>query len=198
MSQAPSRLAPWSVAWTGETKFSLRPSADFPGKVELDQNQAPGDGEPQFASVHVTRQRRAMIDLLCHVCGQPTVTGDRYLFPNAAGGLVTLHDGSELYGCNVPPVHLACALEAMQVCPHLSRLGERPLRCDDADDGRLIERTDPPPGLEELAAAAPPGLEIVYSCYRLYGEAFTDLVLRARAAWNRMTREKRARGETAG
>lgn len=182
---------PWSVAWSGEQSFRLQDSRDFPGMVELDQKQAPGVGEPLFAAIHVTRQRRGMIDLLCHVCGKPTPRMDRFIFPAASGGLVTLHDGSQQYGLNVPPMHRACTVRARHNCPHLAKVDEPPLRCA-SDEGRLIHRTDVVPGMEALAATLPPGLEIVFSCYRLYDRGFTDKVLAARAAWERASRQRRA------
>ncbi len=190
MAETTTPDAPWSVSWSGEQAFRLQPSLDFPGMVELDQKQAPGVGEPIFAMVHVTRQRRGMVDLLCHVCGKPTSRNDRYIFPVASGGLVTLHDGSQQYGCNVPPVHRACSTRALRDCPHLSRLSECPLRCS-ADEGRLISRTDVTPGLEALASSLPAGLEVVFSCYRLYGPEFTKRVLDAREAWNKQARSRR-------
>jgi hypothetical protein len=183
--------APWSVAWSGEQAFRLQPSRDFPGMLQLDQKQAPGVGEPLFAAVHVTRQRRGMVDLLCHVCGKPTTRHDRYLFPVASGGLVALHDGSQQYGCNVPPIHRACATRALAACPHLSKLAERPLRCT-TDEGRLIHRTDVTPGLEAFARTLPAGVEVVFSCYRLYGPDFTSRVMAAREAWDREARSRRA------
>jgi hypothetical protein len=181
---------PWSVAWSGEQAFRLQPSQDFPGMVELDQKHAPGVGQPLFAAVHVTRQRRGMVDLLCHVCGKPTSPQDRYIFPVASGGLVTLHDGSQQYGCNVPPIHHACTARALDACPHLSRLLEHPLKCS-ADEGRLIRRTDVTPGLEALAATLPAGQEVVFSCYRLYGPEFTGQVVSAREDWDQRARSRR-------
>jgi hypothetical protein len=183
---------PWSVAWSGEQAFRVQPSTDFPGLLELDQRQAPGVGEPLFAAVHVTRQRRGMIDLICHVCGQPTEAHDRHVFPVASGGFVTLHDGQTGWGCNVPPVHGACGQIAAAQCPHLSHLAERPLRCPADDPGRLIHRTDVTPGLEHIAAEMPPGREVVFSCYRLYGPAFAAEVTRARADWDAAARARRA------
>lgn len=188
-------LVPWSVAWSGEQAFRLQPSRDFPGMVELDQKQAPGVGEPMFAAVHVTRQRRGIVDLLCHVCGKPTKRDDRYIFPVASGGMVTLRDGTQQYGCNVPPIHRACALKATGECPHLSRLAERPLRCT-ADEGRVIHRTDVTPGMEALAKTLPPGVEVVLSCYRLYGPEFSRRVAAAREDWERTARARRAGRET--
>jgi hypothetical protein len=182
---------PWSASWTGEQAFRLQPSRDFPGLLELDQKQAPGIGEPRFALIHVTRQRRGVIDLLCHVCGKPTPRHDRYIFPAASGGLVTMHDGSQQYGCNVPPMHLACTAVSLAACPHLAKVGERPLRCSE-DEGRLVPRTDITPGLEGLVARLPPNTEVVFSCYRLYGPKFTERVLAARAEWESLSRARRA------
>ena len=104
--------------------------------------------------------------------------------------MVTLHDGTEQYGCNVPPIHHACAARALEACPHLSKLVDRPLRCTDA--GRVIHRTDVTPGLEALARTLPPNVEVVFSCYRLYGVDFTRQVLEARTAWEDETRARRA------
>lgn len=182
---------PWSAAWSGEQAFRLQPSRDFPGMTELDQKHAPGVGEPLFAAIHVTRQRRGMVDLLCHVCGTPTPRGDRHIFPVASGGLVTLHDGTQQFGCNVPPMHRACSHRAFEACPHLSRLVERPLRCTE-DEGRVVYRTDVTPGLEALASTLPAGLEVVFSCYRLYGPDFTAQVMAARQAWERTARARRS------
>lgn len=184
---------PWSAAWSSEQAFRLQPSRDFPGLLELDQKQARGVGDPLFAAIHVTRQRRGMVDLLCHVCGQPTAAHDRYIFPVASGGLVTLHDGSQQYGCNVPPIHHACAERAAAACPHLSRLAEPPLRCS-ADEGRVIHRTDVTPGLEALAKTLPAGVEVVFSCYRLYGPDFTATVMAARESWEQQARARRQAG----
>ena len=169
----------------------MQPSKDFPGLLELDQRQDPGAGEPIFAAVHVTRQRRGMIDLVCHVCGRPTAADDRWVFPVASGGMVTMTDGQVGWGCNVPPLHGACAEVARRECPHLSHLVEAPLRCG-PDEGRLIHRTDVTPGLEAIAAEMPQGREVVFSCYRLYGAEFTARVARARADWEQAARARRS------
>jgi hypothetical protein len=182
---------PWSVSWSGEQAFRLTPSADHPGLLELDQKEAPGVGEPLFAQIHVARHRRGMVRLLCHVCGKPTPPRDRYIFPTASGGLVTLHDGTRQYGCNVPPMHKACTLRANQDCPHLTKIAEPPLRLD-RDEGRLIHRTDRPKGLEALKLDFPPGADVIFSYYRLYSPEFTAKVLRARAEWEAASAARRA------
>lgn len=183
---------PWSVAWSGEQSYWLQDSADFPGQIELAQAEAPGVGEPLFAAIHVTRQRRGMVDLACHVCGKPTSRMDRFIFPTASGGMVTMQDGTQQYGLNVPPIHRACAVRARHACPHLGKVDEPPLRCT-ADEGRLIARTDVVPGMEAIAATLPPGVEVVMSCYRLYGPEFTAKVVAARAAWEQESCERRQR-----
>jgi hypothetical protein len=122
--------------------------------------------------VHVTRQRLGMAAHLCHVCGRPTPRRDRYLFPVQSGGFVKLADGAVRYGGNVPPVHLACASKAQRLCPHLSGTPGPPVPFP-RDEGRLVQRTDVVPGMEALAKTLPAGLEIVFSCYRLYGPVFT-------------------------
>ena len=192
MSSAVRREAPWSAAWSAEQSFRIAPSADFPGMLELEQKQAPGVGEPLFAAMNATRLRRGVIDLLCHVCGKPTVRQDRYIFPVASGGLVTLHDGSQQYGCNLPPMHRACAVRASHACPHLEKVREPPLRCP-KEEGRLIYRTDVTPGLEGLADLLPPGGGVVLSCYRLFGPEFTAKVVAARQAWEEAVAGRRGR-----
>ena len=182
---------PWSVSWSGEQAFRLVPSADHPGLLELDQKEAPGVGEPLFAQIHVTRHHRGMVRLLCHVCGEPTAPHDRYIFPTASGGLVTMHDGTQQYGCNVPPMHQACTLRANQTCPHLTKIAEPPLRCD-AEEGRLIHRTDRPKGLEALGLDMPQGVDLIFSYYRLYSPDFTTKVLRARGDWEAASAARRA------
>jgi ferredoxin len=170
---------PWSVSWTAEKALELKPSVDFPGFIDLIQAQRPGVGSPVFGVLNVTRHRLGMVRRLCHVCGRPTAKRDRYLFPLESGGPVTLADGEVRYGGNVPPVHLACARRAARQCPHLKGAAAQPVAFP-SDEGRLIPRTDPPPGMEAFARTLPPGLKVVFSCYRLHGPAFTRLVERLR------------------
>lgn len=190
-SGAPARWrigenVPWSVSWTGEQSFELKPSRDFPGLTDLVQMHNPGVGAPAFAAVHVTRQRLGMANHLCHVCGRPTPKRDRYLFPVQSGGFVALADGAVRYGGNVPPVHLACAKKAQRLCPHLSGSLAPPVPFP-RDEGRLVQRTDVVPGMEALAKTLPAGLEIVFSCYRLYGPEFTRHVERLRREHEKVT-----------
>ena len=163
------------MSWSSEDTFDLRPSKDFPGLLDLVQNDAPGTGAPRFGAMNISRHRRAMVHHLCHVCGKPTAPQDRYLFPAHSGGMVTMSTGEQRYGCNVPGVHLACAQLAARRCPHLSGGFGHPVRFP-RDEGRLVQRTDVLPGLEGLAAVLPQRSDIVFGCYRLFGEAFSRQV----------------------
>jgi len=170
---------PWSVAWTGEQSFTLQVSKDFPGLMDLVQVQRPGDGSPKFAAQHVTRHRLGMVRHLCHVCGEPTLKHDRYIFPIQSGGFFALRDGSVRYAGNVPPVHLECAKRAKRLCPHLTSTFAQPIEYP-FEHSKVMPRTDVVAGMEELAKALPRGPKVVFSCYRLYGSQFTRRVEKLR------------------
>ena len=172
---------PWSVSWTGEQLFHLKPSAELPGYMELTQAQNPGIGAPNFAAQHVSRNRAGMIEQLCHVCGRRTLKRDRFIFPVQSGGIVTMPDESLRYAGNVPPVHLACAKRALTLRPHLSNHYADPVAYP-GEESRMMPRTDVMPGLEEFAQTLPQGAHVVSSCYRLYGPRFSGQVLRLRRA----------------
>ena len=84
------------------------------------------------------------------------------------------------YAGNIPPLHLACAKRAQRLCPHLSSAYSQPIQMP-SEDARLLPRTDVPPGMQELAKTLPPGLRVVFSCYRLYSAGFTSKVEKFRA-----------------
>jgi hypothetical protein len=172
---------PWSVGWTGEQSFSLRPSLDFPGKIDLVQVQNPGEGTPKFAQMHIMRHRLGMTDHVCHVCGRKTDKSDRFIFPVQTGAIMPVIGTTGRYVGNVPPVHLACAKQAQRLCPHLVHHTASPVRYP-AEESLVKPRMDVIPGMESLAATLPPGAKIVYGCVRLYGPRFTRLVEKLRKA----------------
>jgi hypothetical protein len=173
---------PWSVGWTAEQHFSLQDSKDFPGLVDLVQIQNPGEGSPKFAQMHVTRHRIGMTRHLCHVCGKRTLRNDRYIFPVQSGGIVPVIGATApRYVGNVPPVHLACARRAQELCPHLvQNLGD-PVAFP-SEETSVRPRLDIVDGMEDIARSIPPGTKVIYSCIRLYGPRFSRYVERLRAA----------------
>jgi hypothetical protein len=82
-------------------------------------SMSPGVGKPEYGKVHSLRQRRAMLHLLCQVCGGPadeTREGVLWLMGRAEyerdpwpAPIESPH----------PPVCSNCAVQAIQLCPHL-------------------------------------------------------------------------------
>lgn len=80
-----------------------------------------GRGEPKLDGVHPLRQRRCMVFLLCQVCGGPTLgkrRDERTLFVMRAADGEQIAEGEVTA---VPPVHEACAGEAVRDCPKLGK-----------------------------------------------------------------------------
>ncbi|MEW1546919.1 hypothetical protein [Streptomyces tsukubensis] len=76
----------------------------------------PGEGRALFKDVHALRQRRAMLDLMCQICGVPMFKEDRQLWLLAGMGGVPIREG-EL--TTSPPVCRPCAPVALRYCPRL-------------------------------------------------------------------------------
>ncbi|WP_459678363.1 hypothetical protein [Acidisoma sp. 7E03] len=169
------RDVPWSVAWSTEQAFRLRPSRQFPGWVDLVQQERPGFGAPKFAEMNLSRQRRAMRDHLCHVCGGRTEPQDRHLFPGATGGFVTLGAAERRYASTVPAVHGACGQQALRLCPHLGRMAARPMAYP-REPSLLRPTPEVPDGMAEVARSLPSHLPVVYSLVRIYGPRFSARV----------------------
>jgi hypothetical protein len=77
-----------------------------------------GSGRPLLAKVHALRQRQAMSYMLCQVCGRSTFGHDdnRHLFLMRDAEGRPIREGEQTA---VPPIHEACAVEAVRDCPHL-------------------------------------------------------------------------------
>lgn len=155
----------------------MSPSPVFPGLRELTQKEAQGEGEPQLVGMHLGRQRRAILNHLCQVCGQPTDRGDRFLFPAVTGTFIKVK-GRSHYATHMPPVHGACAERAMRMCPHLRGQAAKPTSFPH-DEGFLSPQTDVPDTLADRLPALPP-LGAVFSYVRVFGAGFTRIVERAR------------------
>lgn len=80
---------------------------------------SPGVGRPAFADVHTARQRRAMNQALCQICGQkgqiwlaPALLWNAHLAENGRGAPYQTAD---------PPVCRSCYRLAIRYCPELGR-----------------------------------------------------------------------------
>lgn len=116
---------PWNTPWTGEAEFEVRPCRWAYGRRAVWQRFSPGRGRPDFARPHIVRQRRSVIEMLCTVCGRPTVESDRWSFRMGYWRMV----GARPALCTTEaPVHRACADLAGQACPNIRRQGLEPIR----------------------------------------------------------------------
>jgi hypothetical protein len=83
--------------------------------------ETPGLGEPLFASLNIARQRRAIAEARCSVCGgagqvwmAPAVIWEEFLAEHGPGADYETSD---------PPLCRACVPVAAAQCPNLSRRG---------------------------------------------------------------------------
>lgn len=113
---------PWTVSWTGEQSFFVAwcPHARMPA---ICQQVAPGEGKPRFGAPHSQRQRQAIAEELCDLCGKPLKNRTKVSLSharsrmNAAGPMDVLQVE--------PLLHRECAAESMRFCPSLKRDAER-------------------------------------------------------------------------
>jgi hypothetical protein len=81
----------------------------------------PGQGRPQFGTVHAVRQRRAMRRLLCGICGGPpdrTDLGVLFLLTDFRDDWKGWPEGM---ACTEPPVCAPCASLSVRACPALRK-----------------------------------------------------------------------------
>ncbi|MFE3124338.1 hypothetical protein ACFXHD_13065 [Streptomyces hydrogenans] len=130
---------PYVAAWTGEKDISpavttaagalryVDPVVDsacrWQGALWRRLMRAQGEGEPVFEALHPVRQRRAMWEQLCQVCGvsvaeEAAEMGGALYLGGADGpvGADPIADGERTEN---PPLHIACAWESVRHCRHL-------------------------------------------------------------------------------
>ncbi|WP_328915421.1 MULTISPECIES: hypothetical protein [unclassified Streptomyces] len=142
LSWGPKNLpVPYAAAWSGEKAtvggaLTVRPDGsglayrdetpadrDRNGVLWARLRHAPGQGRPNYPAMHSHRQRHAMLNLLCQVCGGPadrTSRGWLFLFPRPAGPADPAPDAHEDALTTKPPVCRPCAALALRHCPHLT------------------------------------------------------------------------------
>lgn len=119
---------PWTVAWTGEESFHVG-RCPFSRRPAICQAVAPGEGKPRFGKPHWQRQRQAIAEGRCDLCGKPLKLSTKVSLSHARP---VGHGAQGLAILQVEPLlHRSCAAISMQHCPALKR---------DIADGSLMVR----------------------------------------------------------
>ncbi|OSC69938.1 hypothetical protein B5181_11255 [Streptomyces sp. 4F] len=126
-------LAPWTGEIRDQPRLVRRPLTRGGGIAYVDEHRlydrhadilwlrigaVRGVGTPVLAGVNAQRQRQAMDRQLCQVCGVTTYgsADGTHLFLLAEREGRPITEGEQTAS---PPIHEACAAEALRDCPHL-------------------------------------------------------------------------------
>jgi hypothetical protein len=109
---------PWSVSWSAEDRIFLDVCA-YAGGLALCQTEARGRGKPQFGKPHANRQRRAIAEGRCDLCGRSLDATTKVSLSHAGPVLHAARPGDILQV--EPLLHRACATASMLHCPSLKR-----------------------------------------------------------------------------
>jgi hypothetical protein len=109
---------PYTVSWSAEDAFRVD-HCRHAGTRAICQSIQPGQGKPQFGKPHSQRQREAIADDLCDLCGRTlrnkTKVSLSHARPrmNGAEGIAILQVE--------PLLHRGCAATSLRHCPSLKR-----------------------------------------------------------------------------
>lgn len=120
---------PFTVSWTAEEKQFVG-DCPFSGRRALCMPHRPGIGKPQFGKPHSNRQRQAIAQGLCDLCGKSLKTRTKVSLSHARERMNAAGGGTGILQVE-PLLHRECALESMRYCPSLKR---------DAASGSLMIR----------------------------------------------------------
>lgn len=110
---------PFTVSWSDEEGFFVAPCQYFKRTMAICQKVAPGRGTPQFGKPHSQRQRQAIAQGLCDLCGRPLANRTKVSLsharpqPHGADGWAVLQVE--------PLLHRECAAASVRYCPSLRR-----------------------------------------------------------------------------
>ena len=133
------------IGYLGESPYDR----DRRGVLWVRHTLARGKGRPLFHTVHALRQRRAVLHMLCQVCGTSVLDDGPHLFvlrdvgrPVAEGERTT-----------APPVCVPCARISVRQCPRL-RVGHVAVRVGRAGVWGVAGIVHHPRTLEPLAGGS--------------------------------------------
>lgn len=113
---------PFTVSWSAEDRFTVEPCRFADGRMAICQSVAPGQGKPIFGKPHSIRQRQAIAQNLCDICGKPLKNRTRVSLSHARLRGNAMIDGKGTGILQVEPLlHRECAATAMRFCPSLRR-----------------------------------------------------------------------------
>ncbi|WP_129141507.1 hypothetical protein [Modicisalibacter coralii] len=114
-----SIFAPWTVLWSGEANDDwLAPCRHANGAMAIHSISRPCDGKPLFGKTHPNRQRQAMAQCLCDICGKPLATRTKV----SMSQLRTIEVGGRAVSAQVEPLCCKpCAAASLSACPHLRK-----------------------------------------------------------------------------
>jgi hypothetical protein len=110
---------PWTASWSDEEDFYVAPCRFAHGHLAICQKEAQGQGEPMFGKPHSQRQRQAIVEGLCDLCGLPLKGRTRVSLSHA---MPRQNAATSMDVLQVEPLlHRRCAAISMQFCPALRR-----------------------------------------------------------------------------
>lgn len=109
---------PYTVLWSVEEPMRLAPCQHASGRVAVCNDVAPGQGKPVFGKPHMQRQREAIVEGLCDLCGKSLEKRTKVSLSHAS-----VRIGAEgLCVMQVEPLlHKDCAACCLRYCPSLKR-----------------------------------------------------------------------------
>jgi hypothetical protein len=119
---------PWTASWTAEEAFHVARCPTAGGRVAICQSVAQGEGKPRFGKPHSQRQRKAIADGLCDLCGRTLKGRTKVSLSHARPRYAA--EGWAILQVE-PLLHKECAAESIEHCPSLKR---------DLRDGSLMVR----------------------------------------------------------
>lgn len=109
---------PYTVLWSSEEPPFIGADPVAPNRPSVCNSTSPGEGRPMFGKPHMQRQREAVANGLCDICGK-TLKGRTK---------VSLSHARERIGADglcvmqvEPLLHKECAALALRYCPSLRR-----------------------------------------------------------------------------
>lgn len=110
---------PYSASWTAEERPFVG-MCPYARRMALRMPQARGEGKPLFGKPHYDRQREAIANGLCDLCGRPLKTRTKISLSHARYQSHAAAGGSGILQVE-PLLHRECAAESLKFCPSLNR-----------------------------------------------------------------------------